>query len=243
MLYKTVIVDDEQPICDEIEYLLKDYRDIKVLAKLNSGLDLLLFLGDNDVDLIFLDVKMPGLSGIELARKLSSAKQPPLVVFVTAFQEFALDAFDTPAVGYVTKPITEEKLARVLSKVRTILCKRDNPAKGSVPNKLCVHVHEKIIPIGKQEVVFAYVREKDVFIRTNTNEYATTLSLQEIENILTDANFLRVHRQYLVNLDKIREIIPWFHGTYLLKMDDHSHEEVPVSRGRMKILKNAMGLK
>lgn len=242
MRAKTIIIDDEPPICDEIEYLLKREADIEIVAKFTNSLEALAYISQNACDLIFLDIKMPGMSGLELAQKLSYVRRPPLMVFITAFPEHALEAFGTPAVGYVTKPITQSSLTKVLEKVRNIMLR---PPALDKPNstKLCVLKEGKIIPLDRQEIVFVYVREKDVFIRTKTGEYTTSLTMLEVENMLSQPNFLRVHRQYLVNLDKVKEIIPWFHGSYMLRMDDFKSEEVPVSRTKSKDVKIWLGLK
>jgi len=242
MQVKTVIVDDEQPICDEVEYLLKDHSDVEVAATFNNSQQAFVYISQNHCDLVFLDIQMPGMSGLELAQQLGMLRTPPLVVFLTAFQEHALEAFNTPAVGYITKPITEEKLAKVLAKVRHLLLGREQPEKVPV-NKICVTHNGKLIPLDKTDIVLAYVKDKDVFVRTKNAEFTAALTLQELESLLGEQQFMRVHRQYIVNLDKITEIIPWFHGSYLLRMGDFKTEEVPVSRNKVRFLKSAMGIK
>ena len=242
MRIKTVIVDDEQPICDEIEYLLKKHPDIEITAIFNNSSKALSYIIENNCPLVFLDIKIPGMSGLELAQELNTLEHPPLIVFITAFTEHALDAFNTPAVGYITKPVTEGQMDHILSKIRNLVPK-PLPRPQNIVHKICVIDKGKFIPLDKQDVVFAYVKDKDVYIRTKTKEYKTTLNLQEIESLLSNSSFLRIHRQFIVNLNKIVEIIPWFHGSYLLKMDDSKSEEVPVSRNKAKLLKNAMGLK
>lgn len=242
MRAKTIIIDDELPICDEIEYLLRHETDIQVIAKFINSIEALSYINQNACDLVFLDIKMPGMSGLELAQKLSHLRRPPLLVFITAFPEHALEAFGTPAVGYVTKPITQNSLEKVLEKVRSIIVR---PSAADKPNstKFCALKDGKIIPLARQDIVFVYIRDKDVFIRTKTGEYTTSLTMQDVENILSQPNFMRVHRQYLVNLDKVSEIIPWFHGSYVLRMDDYKSEEVPVSRTKSKDVKVWLGLK
>lgn len=242
MKIRAIIVDDESPICDEIEYLLKKEREIEVVAKFINAFDALHYISQAECDLVFLDIKMPGISGLELSRKLADLRQPPMVVFITAFPEHALEAFETPAIGYITKPVTQNSLTKVLEKIRAIVERTSIQEKPCI-TKICILNNGKIIPLDKQEIAFIYVREKDVFIRTKTGEYIVTLTMQEIEKILPEPNFFRVHRQYLVNLDKVNEIIPWFHGSYKLQMDDFKSEEVPVSRNKVKDLKTLMGLK
>lgn len=242
MPVKAIIVDDEQLICDEIEYLLKSESDIEVTAKFNNASQALQYIQTNDCHLVFLDIKMPGISGLEMAQKLSSLRCPPLVVFITAYAEHALEAFETPAVGYITKPVTAPKITKVLEKVRT-LRKRPAQPEARLASKVCVMNSGKIIPVSIQDIVLIYAKEKDVFVRTKTSEFATALTLQEFEQLLANRNFLRIHRQYIVNLDNIIEIIPWFHGSYLLRMDDCKGEEVPVGRTKIKTLKSIMGLR
>lgn len=242
MPVKAVIIDDEQPICDEIEYLLKKHHDVKVQGTFNNCFDAMAYITEYRPDVIFLDIKMPGISGLEMAKKLMILANPPLVVFITAFQKHALEAFDTPAIGYIIKPVTEAKLSVVMQKIHSLMNKyQHKPLDHN--SKICVVDHGKILPLQKKEIVLAYVNEKDVYIRTADKQYTCTLMFKEIETILSDNNFLRVHRQYIVNLDQVLEIIPWFHGSYLLRMAGMNHDDVPVSRSKIKLFKNIMGLK
>lgn len=241
MQVKTIIVDDEPPICDEIEYLLKREADIEIAAKFTNALDALSYLANTACDLVFLDIKMPGMSGLDIARKLGALQRPPLVVFSTAFPEHALDAFDTLAVGYITKPITQTNISKVVAKVRTILERGPRTEKPSI-NRVCVMKNGSYIPIDKYDIVFVYVRNKEVYIRTREGEYATSLTIHEVEKILPEPHFLRVHRQYLVNLDKVAEIIPWFRGSYMLRMEAVNSDAIPVSRNKTKELKTLMGM-
>jgi DNA-binding LytR/AlgR family response regulator len=242
MKIRTMIVDDEAPICDELEYLLKGEDDIAIVGKFSNSLEALETIRQKPCDLVLLDIKMPGLTGLEFARMLSYQLQPPLIIFITAFAEHALEAFATPAIGYITKPVTYANLAQALEKIRAI-AKRSAAVEKPALTKICVLQGSKIIPLDKQDIVLVYVKDKDVYVRTQAGEYAIALTMQEIEKILSEQNFLRVHRQYLVNLDKVSEIIPWFHGSYLLRMTDSRSEEVPVSRNKIKELKSIMGLK
>ncbi len=242
MQFNVVIVDDEQPICDEIEYLLKKHSTITVEKKFNQGFAALAYIIEHRPDILFLDIQMPGISGLEMAKKLSALSQPPLIVFITAFQEHALEAFNTPAIGYITKPVTEEKLASTLQKITSLLSPHRLHA-ANRGNKICVIDQGKILPLNKKDIVLAYVSERDVYLRTIQQQYTCNLSFKEIEAILSNEPFLRVHRQYIVNLDYIIEIIPWFHGSYVLRMKDIQQETIPVSRTKVKLLKQLMGLK
>ena len=238
MRYKVVIVDDEAPICDEIEYLLKQYVDIEICAKFSRAADALAFLVEHSIDILFLDIQMPGLSGLELAQKLKQLSRPPLIVFVTAFTEHALEAFATSAVGYLTKPIEEDRLAEVLRKIRSFSLRSSGEAQPALC-RICVLEKGNIVPLDPKDIVFVQVNEKDVFVHTAENKQLCPLSLKEVEELLEEQSFLRVHRQYLVNLAEIREIVPWFHGSFLLRMKNG--HEVPVSRNKAKALKQAFG--
>ena len=243
MKISTVIVDDEKPILDEVSFCLKQEADVDVIGEFTNGLDALTFIASNQPQLVFLDIQMPGLSGLELAHKLSALSQPPLIVFLTAFAQHALEAFSTPAVGYVTKPVTEEKLNKVIMKIRSLMASAKSAKSPKANERLCVTNQGKIIPLERQKIVFAYVKDKEVYVRTQEAEYHSTFTLQEIDDQFASGDFLRVHRRFLVNLAHIKEIIPWFHGAYLLRMNDSGHEEVPVSRNNIKMLKKQMGLK
>jgi DNA-binding LytR/AlgR family response regulator len=243
----TVIVDDEAPICDEIEYLLGKYDQLDIVGKFNNAFDAIAYIAEQKPRLVFLDIQMPGFSGMEMARRLKNLKQPPLIVIVTAHPEYALEAFDTPTVGYVTKPVTEEKIAGVMDKVNCLLSNFSSAAKVDV-NKICVQSDGKILPIALEDIALVVVKDKDVYIRTRCAEYLVPFSFQDIAAILVERSsarekFVQVHRQFIINVDKVLEIIPWFHGTYHLKMADCKTQQVPVSRNKIRMLKEIMGLK
>ena len=254
MKLPTVIVDDEAPICDEIEYLLGQFSEIEIVGKFGNAFDAVAFIAEHKPLLVFLDIQMPGVSGLEMARKLKNAKQPPLIVMVTAHPEYALECFDTPAVGYVTKPVTAEKLSAVMNKIVSLQQPQQivgntelSETKVDV-NKICVQTGGKIVPLAIEEIVLVGVKDKDVFIRTRTHEYATAFIFQDVATLLLERspqrrNFVQVHRQYIVNVDRVTEVIPWFHGTYYLQMDDLKQQQVPVSRNRIRLIKEIMGLK
>ena len=240
MRIKTIIVDDEQLICDEIEYLLHSERVIDIIATFTDSVAALEYLNRNQCDLAFLDINMPGLSGLEIAQKMSLLRFPPLIVFITAYANHALEAFDTPAIGYITKPITETKLTKVINKVVAFYGKTlPHPIHSS--GKICVLQGQKIIPLNKRDIIYVSVKEKEVSVYTQNNCFSAALSMQEIEQLLRDDFFLRVHRQYIVNLDYIIEIIPWFHSSYILRMANN--DEIPVSRTRVKTLREYLGIK
>jgi DNA-binding LytR/AlgR family response regulator len=247
MKIRTVIVDDEAPICDEIEYLLGSFAEIEIAGKFYNAFDAITYIAEYKPRLVFLDIQMPGVSGLEMARKLKNVKNPPLIVVVTAHPEYALECFDTPAVGYITKPVTAEKIAGVMEKIFSLRQNQTAEPKVDV-NKICVQEQGKLFPLAIEEVVLAGVKDKDVFVRTQTKEYITAFNFQDITTLLVErspvrSKFVQVHRQYVINIDYVSEIIPWFHGTYYLQMDDIKKQQVPVSRNRIRLIKEIMGLK
>jgi DNA-binding LytR/AlgR family response regulator len=245
MILTTVIVDDEPPICDEIAYLLGSHPDVAVVARFEQPPAALAYIAAHAPRLVFLDISLPGMSGLEMAGRLSVLRDPPLVVFITAHPEHALAAFETPAVGYITKPVTDEKIAAVLGKVRA-LAARTAPPPPAPAGKVCVLAGGKLVPVSRHDIVLVHVRAKTVHVYTKEREYAATLSMQEIDGLLSGApggSFVRVHRQYIVNLDKVAEVIPWFKGTYFLRMDDCKRQQVPVSRHKVGVVKAWLGLK
>ncbi len=246
MIYTTVIVDDEPPICDEIEFLLGSHPDVAVVARFDEPPAALSYIVAHSPRLVFLDISLPGMSGLEMAARLSVLRDPPFVVFITAHPEYALAAFETPAVGYITKPVTEDKIAAVLGKVRA-LASRASAAPPAPAGKMCVLAGGRIVPLNVGDIALVQVREKMVYVRTGQGEYAATMTMQEIDALLTrvatGGAFVRVHRQYIVNLDKVTEVIPWFKGTYFLKMDDCKAQQVPVSRHKVGVVKARLGLR
>lgn len=260
MSIRTIIVDDELPICEEIEYLLQAHPDIKILQKFCQSQAALSYIQENPCDLIFLDISMPGMNGLEFAECISSLGLQTLIVFVTAYEEYALPAFATPAIGYITKPITQPRLTRTLGKVRSLLqltavsaesraeptAKEDHlpaPVSAIRTERISVQKDNSLIPLQQQDILLAYVKDKTVFLRTQQDDYPLSMPLSELLERLDPIHFLRVHRQYIVNLDAIEKVLPWFHGSYLLRLKDRRHTEVPVSRTHVQDLRQVLGIR
>lgn len=243
MKIKTIVVDDELPICNEIAYLLQSHTDIEVVGKFDQSQAALDYLTKNSCDLVFLDINMPGMSGLEFAECVGTLKLKVLLVFVTAYEEYALTAFSTPAVGYVTKPVTQMKLTKALGKVRDLLQEVVEVRPRPTVTRITVAKNGRFYPVAKQDIVLAYVKNKEVYLRTLEGEFSVQMNFQELAEILQEQPFFRVHRQHIINLDFVAEVIPWFHGAYMIHMKGCENEDIPVSRAHLQELKQALGLR
>lgn len=246
------IVDDEAPARRELRYLLEQLSCVEVAGEAANGTAALKGIRDSRPDIVFLDIQMPGLSGLELAQFLCELPRPPLIVFATACQEHALDAFEVDAVDYLCKPFTAERIAKAVAKAaRMLAVPPASPAASaeSAPQgaetccrKLPLYRGESIVPTAVERIVFAYAEEGEVRVKTLDGSYLARFTLAELERKLAPAGFFRSHRSYLVNGNFVREVIPWFNGSYKLVMGDKERTEVPVSRYNVSDLKRHFDL-
>lgn len=242
MKIRTVIVEDEKPAQEELCFLLELYSQIEVVGVANHGGEGLELILETRPDLVFLDVEMPVMGGVELAQKLYSLRDllQPKIVFITAYDRFALDAFAVEAVDYLLKPVSEERMKATLERLIPVGRKAE-PQKvplGTGPEMKKIPVEYKgrfkMLPVG--EILYFTAEEGCVRAKTRDNSYPAKANLMELEHDLKQQGFFRSHRGYLVNLNKVIEVIPWFKGKYLLVMDDAEKTEVPVSRTYIKEL-------
>jgi two-component system response regulator LytT len=256
---RTVVVDDEQLARDELCFLLSKIDDVEVVAQAANGVEALDVIEEHGPDLVLLDVQMPGLTGFEVARRLLKGGFESHLVFVTAYDQHAIEAFDVNAVDYILKPVESERLETAIERVR----KRVQPERGaarpsgadldrllqalggrnSLREQLAVKVGDRFLLITADEVVHASVEDDVITVVTNslsgTSNYRT---LDELQARLDPGMFWRVHRSHLVNINKIREIVPWFSRNYILKMKDAKGTEIPVSRSQTKRLREYLRL-
>ena len=263
---KALVVDDEQLAREELCYLLGQAGGVTVVAQAANGPDALAAIEAHEPDLVFLDVQMPGLNGFEVARRV--LERPDVtaeIVFVTAFDRYALDAFQVDAVDYLLKPVDPERLEQTVQRARRRLAARGAGAPGPAsdgdgaeralanaelerlvkrlaqgparPERLAIKVGERFLLVDAADVIFATLADEVVTVAatgfTGTSNYRT---LDDLQAQLDPGTFWRVHRAYLVNINKIKEIVPWFSRNYILKMSDGKSTEIPVSRSQTKRL-------
>lgn len=242
---RAIIVEDEVLARQELTYLIQTHSQFKIAAEFEDGLDALKYLQTDTVDVIFLDINIPSIDGVLLAHNISRFAVKPYIVFITAYKEHAAEAFEIEAFDYILKPYSETRIRAMLQKLEGAIAARsrqgeEGPVKlGS--DKVNLWKNEKIIVVDADEIYYASAQEKTTSVITKGEEYSMALSISEFHTRLPQEQFFRCHRSYLVNLSKIKEIIPWFNNTYLLRLRD-LNVEVPVSRSKVKEFRQIMRL-
>jgi DNA-binding LytR/AlgR family response regulator len=252
MKLRTLIVDDEYPARQELRFMLQEFKDIEVVGEATNGREALNLISALDYAVLFLDINMPGMNGLELSRCIQKRAHPPLVIFVTAYEEYALEAFEVNAVDYLLKPFDEKRLGLAIEKVRRLVEQRAQQiptAAKATPegeieslNRMPVEKNGKTILLDQNDLIYAFTQGDSVYLKTPAEQYRTRFTLKELETRLNPRMFFRCHRCYIVNLTKIREMVPFFNGTYNLIMADKQQSEVPVSRKQARKLKTLLGI-
>jgi two-component system, LytTR family, response regulator LytT len=257
MRITTVIADDEQPARDELAYLLRGFPDIEVLGQARNGVETVALVRELNPQLVFLDVEMPGLDGLGVIKKLVEKKaRLPYFVFVTAYDQYAVQAFEVNAVDYLLKPISRSRLERAIGKARRVLeatestqDKLDRLMKlfeeRPIPqkSKLVVRSAGRLSLVDSDEVIYASIEDGVISIVTRDLEgHSNFRTMEELQANLDPRTFWRVHRSYLINTNRIREVVPWFKSSYQLKMDDRKQTEIPVSRAQTRKLRELLNL-
>lgn len=241
---RALLVDDEEPALAELRYRLEELGQPIELEVAATSVDALRLLHQRAYDVLFLDIQMPGLNGLELAETLGGLAQPPAVVFVTAYDEYAIRAFELRALDYLMKPVASERLAETLDRLRRHLRSEPSPAPegpGIRLERLPVEAAGRTVLVDLSEIRFAEARGDIVYVKTADQLQPTRFTLQELERRLPNPPFLRIHRTFLVNLRNVVEIRPHFNGAYLLKTNDARGTELTVSRGHVKSLRSLLG--
>ena len=264
MPINTLIIDDEKPAREELAFLLKGFPEISVIGQGKNGVEALALIKEHAPDLVFLDVQMPGLDGFGVLKKLVERKMKvPHVVFATAFDHYAVQAFDVNAVDYVLKPFDKARIAKAIQRARREIESATSPterlekivsrlgaghtevekAPASPAAKVLVKSQQRLLLVDAEDLIFAVVADGDVNLVARDAEGSSNYrTLEELQAALDTDSFWRPHRSYLVNIHHIKEVVPWFKSTYMLKMDDKKQTEVPVSRQQTKRLRELFKL-
>lgn len=236
-----VIVEDEFPAREELKYFLTKHKEISLEKEFENPIDSLKYLQENKVDVVFLDINMPELDGMSLGKILTKLNPNIKIIFITAYRDYAAEAFEIKAFDYLLKPYSEKRITEVLNNLTMI---KDNfPIKEVEKiNKITVFLDEKMVVLSLDEIYYIEVAEKESLVYTQNEIYTSKLKISKWEEILPKNKFYRTHRAYIVNLDKIKEVEPWFNGTFVLKIQDLKFK-VPVSRNNIKEFKELLSIK
>jgi len=243
---KAIIVEDEFLAQQELTYLIKKHSKINITAVLDDGLDALKYLQHQQVDAIFLDINIPSLDGVLLAQSLSKFARRPAIIFITAYKEHAAEAFEIEAFDYILKPYHEARIITMLQKLEALYqTPSAKPAAQPLPTRhnqtINLMKDDRIIVTDINEIYYAAANEKVTEVYTRRECFVMPMTISEFHSRLPEQHFFRCHRSYCVNLSKIREIVPWFNNTYILRLSDQEFE-VPVSRSKVKAFRLLMRL-
>jgi two-component system, LytTR family, response regulator len=242
---RAIIVEDEFPAREELKYFIKNFSSIKISAEFDNGIDVLKYIQENRLDVIFLDINIPYLDGILLAKTINKFKIKPKIVFISAYKEHAVEAFELEAFDYILKPYSKERIVSMLNKLEN--SSNQNNEINNIDehqklfNKISLWKNDKIIVIDIEDIYYCNAKERETLVYTKDNEYIVNSSISEFEKNLPDDKFFKCHRSFIVNLSKIKEIIPWFNSTYNLRLKD-INKDVPVSRSKIKEFKKLMNI-
>lgn len=249
-----VIVEDEVPAAQELKYILEQHKELSIKATAYDGNNGMKIIKEIEPEVVFLDINMPGINGLELARQIKEFKESIAIIFVTAYEQHALEAFEVEALDYVLKPFDEIRIDKTVDRVVhkysfskpeldialkmneiiTRLTEEDKTAK-KVP---CEH-NGKIVLIDIKDIYYCYIEGEKVYVKTIDQKYSAIFNLCKLEE---KTKFFRAHRSFLVNLNKVKEMFSWFNGSYKVVMDDIDKTEIPVSRNNVKKLRNLLDI-
>jgi two-component system response regulator LytT len=264
MSLTALIIDDEPLARQELQYLLERAGGVEVLAQGTNGIEAVELIREHKPDVVFLDVQMPGLDGFAVLKKLLDRKVPmPQVVFATAFNQYAVRAFEVNAVDYLLKPFDRK---RVMQTIEKAMARRSAPAESasdakldallrlveeraqaqtpkSQSGKVIVRAQSRLLLVDQSEICFASIEDGTITVVTrNVEGHSNCRTLEELMDQLDPEAFWRAHRSFVVNIQHIREVVPWFKSSYQLRMDDPQKTEIPVSRAQTKRLRELFNL-
>jgi two-component system, LytTR family, response regulator LytT len=254
-----IVVDDEQLARDELAYLLKNAGDVNVVAQGKNGLEAISLIREHNPDLVFLDVQMPGLDGFGVIKKLLDRKVPlPKIVFATAFDQYAVKAFEVNAVDYILKPFDKKRVAQSIDRARMKMeagggseekfdtLMRMLESQKPQTAKILIRAAGRLFLTDPKDICYATIEDGVITVTTSGHAamegQSNCRTLEELFENLDPNFFWRAHRSFLVNINHIREVVPWFKSSYQLRMDDKKQTEIPVSRAQTRRLRELFNL-
>jgi two-component system, LytTR family, response regulator LytT len=271
-----VVVDDEQLAREELKFLLNSAENVEIVAEGSNGIEAVELIEEHQPDVVFLDVQMPGLDGFAVLKQLiehRGVQRLPQIVFATAYDQYAVRAFDVNAVDYVLKPFDRNRILQAVERVRTrqmengtesqstnsagsgegigtlleMLHRQQAAQRGSAPsrppNKLIVQVQSRLLLVDQAEICYAAIEDGTIRVVTPTVEgHSKCRTLEDLLELLDPNLFWRAHRGFVVSINHIREVVPWFKSSYQLRMDDRKQTEIPVSRAQTRRLRELFNL-
>ncbi|WP_060987981.1 LytR/AlgR family response regulator transcription factor [Photobacterium leiognathi] len=236
-MLKALIVEDEYLAREELTYLIQTHSHIQIEAAFEDGLEAFKFLQTNQVDIVFLDINIPSIDGMLLARNISQFKYKPHIVFTTAYKDYAVDAFELEAFDYLLKPISEARVKGLLAKLE-----QQHQASAQVRYQTVNLMKDnRIVITPVEDIDYAEASEKITKVYTADCCFIAPMTISELVAKLPESEFFRCHRSYCINVSRVQEIIPWVNSTYLLKLQHHD-QQVPVSRSNIKLFRERMKL-
>ena len=245
---RTLIVDDEAPARERLKRLLADIEGVELIGEAEGGVQAVEMIERERLDLVLLDIQMPGLDGFGVIEAL---EDPPLVIFVTAYDEYAIRAFEVNALDYLLKPFSRERLEKAVRRAQEALAEEQDFAmrlgplleslatQGRYLTRLAVRDRDRIRVLDVDEIDWIDVEDEQVMVHVGDQAYLIRRTLTELEARLDPAHFFRAHRSAIVNLSRVKEVIPWFKGSHKLRLTTGA--EVDLSRARARALRKILG--
>ena len=256
MALSAVIVDDEQLARDELAFLLRDL-DIDIVAQGKNGVEAVTLVKEFSPDLVFLDVQMPGLDGFGVIKKLMDRKVAlPQIIFATAYDQYAVKAFEVNAIDYLLKPFDRKRVSQAVDKARhkietagssddqlgTIVKMLEQQQRPPAA-KVLLKSAGRLFLVDQKDICYASIEDGIItVVATHMEGQSNCRTLEELLDSLDPNMFWRAHRSYLVNINRIKEVVPWFKSSYQIRMEDKKQTEIPVSRAQTKRLRELFGL-
>ena len=236
MPLRAIIVDDEKYAVSELKYLLNEYSDFEICGEAGTAEECLALVAQYKPDVVFLDIELHGKNGLEVAREIKKIYSDIYIVFATAYSSYAVDAFKVEAFDYILKPFEDKRIIETIERINK------NIKPKNVPDVITVWKNDRMSVLSPNDIIYCCIANEKTTIKSIQGEFITSLTLSSLENKLDNHMFMRTHKSFLVNLNHIKEIVPWFNHTYILVMEKYEKDEVPVSRTYIKRFKSLMNI-